>query len=185
MGQGIRARETIEDGYFDAALTDMASLYEPYAGGYYGAGNTEPSPPLFQPGFDYTFLKCSCDCPEPSAYYDTSFSYTNTVVLSISKYETDFNAITHPNHSAISIGIPLCGAVQVRRCYDNDNIIPKNGSVIRFNDGVFNGNVTITPKDSIGINNPILINELEPGLYNIKKEYYDGTVEENVIYKEN
>lgn len=43
----------------------------------------------------------------------------------------------------------------------------------------------LPPKDSVGINNPVLLNELDPGLYNIKKQYYDGTVEENVIYKEN
>lgn len=187
MGQGIRARETIADpvGYFDAALTDIASLYEPYAGGYYGAGTTEPSPPLFQPGFNYKFFECSCDCPLPSDYNDTSFSYTNNAILTISKYETNFSLITHPNHTAIYIDIPMCGAVHVRRCYDNANIKPKNGSIIKFNDGVFNGNVTITPKDSVGINNPVLINELDPGLYNIKKEYNDGTIEENVIYKEN
>lgn len=185
MGQGIRMREAIEEGYYDAALTDIASLYEPYAGHYYVDGPLEPNPPLFQPGFNYKFLKCSCDCPEPSDYYDTSFSYTNTVVLSISKYETNFSAITHPNHSAIFIDIPMCGAVHVRKCYDNYNRKPKIGSVTRFNDGVFNGNVTITPKDSIGINDPVLIDQLESGLYNIKKEYGDGTKEENVIYKQN
>ncbi len=183
MGQGIRMREAIADGYFDAALTDLASLYEPYSGGYYGDGSTEPSPPLFQPGFNYKFFACSCDCPLPSDFDDTSFSYTNNAILTISKYETNFNLIAHPNHTAISIDIPMCGEVLVRRCYDNSDIKPKSGSIIRFNDGIFNSNVTITPKDSVGINNPVLINELDNGLYNIKKEYYDGTIEENVIYK--
>ncbi|WP_131459854.1 hypothetical protein [Aequorivita vladivostokensis] len=148
-------------------------------------GPSMPTLPLFQPGFNYKFYECSCDCPLPSDYNDISFSYTNHVVLSIDKYETNYNLITHPNHTAIYIDIPMCEATRVRRCYDNDNINPKSGSVIRFNDGVINGNVTITPKDSIGINNPVLIDELNPGLYNIKKDYYDGSTEENVIFKEN
>ncbi|AFL80374.1 hypothetical protein Aeqsu_0871 [Aequorivita sublithincola DSM 14238] len=53
------------------------------------------------------------------------------------------------------------------------------------NVGVLNGNVTITPKDSLGINNPTLINDLDPGLYNIKENYDDGAIKENVIFKEN
>lgn len=185
MGQGIRMREAIAAGHYNAALTDLASLYEPYSGGYYQGGPSMPTLPLFQPGFNYKFYECSCDCPLPSDYNDISFSYTNHVVLSIDKYETNYNLITHPNHTAIYIDIPMCEATRVRRCYDNDNINPKSGSVIRFNDGVINGNVTITPKDSIGINNPVLIDELNPGLYNIKKDYYDGSTEENVIFKEN
>lgn len=61
----------------------------------------------------------------------------------------------------------------------------QNGSITLFKDGVINGNVTITPKDSLGINNPTLINDLDRGLYNIKENYDDGTIKENVIFKEN
>ncbi|SRX52509.1 hypothetical protein AEQU1_00374 [Aequorivita sp. CIP111184] len=186
-GQGIRAREAIEDdvnGLFAPTITDIASLFELYVGEYYLNGTTEPAPPLFQPGFDYRFFECSCDCPQPSNYYDTSFTYTNNSLLTISKYETDFSKITHPNHSAINLGITLCGAVLVRRCYDNYNKGPKSGSITRFNDGVLNGNVTITPKDSLGINNPYLVDELNPGLYKVEKNYDEGATQETVIFKE-
>lgn len=149
-GQGIHVREKIATGYYSVVETDLASLYEPYSGGYYGDGSSEPSPPLFQPGFNYKFFKCSCDCPLPSDYNDTSFSYSNQIVLSISKYETNYNLIAHPNHSAIYIDIPMCEEPHVRRCYDNSNLKPKSGSVTRFNDGIINANVTITPKDLSG-----------------------------------
>lgn len=76
-------------------------------------------------------------------------------------------------------------AFSVQKCYDNYNRKPSLGSVTLFNDGVFNNNVTITPKDSIGINNPVLIDELAPGLYNIIKDYEDGATQETVIFKEN
>lgn len=39
--------------------------------------------------------------------------------------------------------------------------------------------------DSTQINNPQLINNLQPGLYNIEKTYIDGSSEENMILKEN
>lgn len=54
-----------------------------------------------------------------------------------------------------------------------------------FNDGVFNTNVTITPKDSTAINNPTLVDELPPGLYEVEKNYDDGASQEAIIYKEN
>jgi len=50
---------------------------------------------------------------------------------------------------------------------------------------VFNANVTITSKDSIGINGEELIDNLQPGLYNVIKEYESGGTHETVIYKEN
>jgi hypothetical protein len=56
---------------------------------------------------------------------------------------------------------------------------------MKFNDGVFNANVTITQKDSLGINNPNLINELPDGLYKIKKNYDGGASQETVIIKGN
>jgi|GEM_PF-5911465 len=40
-------------------------------------------------------------------------------------------------------------------------------------------------QDSTGINNPNLINTLDPGLYKIDKVFEDGAVQENVIYKDN
>ncbi len=111
-------------------------------------------------------------------------------------YNSKFNGIKNLRESDIwdnfislinlkIYNLTLFFIMNLRRCYDNSDIKPKSGSITRFNDGVFNGNVTITPKDSVGINNPVLINELDSGLYNIKKDYYDGTIEENVIYKEN
>lgn len=69
-------------------------------------------------------------------------------------------------------------------CYDNWNKGLKNGSVTRFNDGIFNANVTITPKDSLGITDPFLIDNLIPGLYKVEKNYDDGASKENVIFKE-
>ncbi|WP_417370230.1 hypothetical protein [Flavobacterium beibuense] len=191
MGQGIRIRNIIDVGHFNDALTDVSSLYEPYAGEYFYS-STQGSPlnfkPLFQPGFDYKFFECSCDCPLPSNYNDTSFYYNNNAVLTISKYETDFSIITHPNHTAIFIDLvsPCVANGQLtRRCYDNYNNKPGWGSVTKFNDGVLNGNVTVTPKDSLGINNPTLVDELNPGLYKIEKNYLDGATDQDIIYKEN
>jgi len=43
----------------------------------------------------------------------------------------------------------------------------------------------MTSKDSTAINNPNLINELDPGLYKIGKNYEDGAVQEVVIFKDN
>ena len=191
MGQGIRMVEAIGGGHFNAALTDLASLYEPYSGEYFyssSQGNPVNYKPLFQPGFDYKFVECSCDCPLPSDYNDTSFYYNNNVVLSISKYETDFSKITHPNHTAIYIDLvsPCIAYGQLtRRCYDNYNHKPAWGSVTRFNDGVLNTNITVIPKDSLGINNPMLVEELNPGLYKIEKNYLDGATDQDVIFKEN
>ncbi len=42
-----------------------------------------------------------------------------------------------------------------------------------------------TPKDSTSINNPNLINDLQPGLYNIIKNDVNGNNQETVIFKEN
>lgn len=191
VGQGIRMRNTIDTGYFNAVQTDLASLYEPYAGEYFYSstqGNPVNFKPLFQPGFDYKFFECSCDCPLPSDYYDTSFYYNNNAVLTISKYETDFSTITHPNHTAIFIDLVspcIANGQLTRRCYDNYNHKPGWGSVTKFNDGVLNGNVTVTPKDSLGINNPTLVDELNPGLYKIEKNYLDGATDQDIIFKEN
>ena len=106
----------------------------------------------------------------------------------ISKYETNFHNITHPNHTAIIIDFGDCESNEInkpRKCYDNWNKNPNSGSITHFKDGVFNTNVTITQKDSLGINNSNLISELEPGLYRIEKRYDDGATEDKVIFKEN
>ncbi|PVW16435.1 hypothetical protein DDV96_04035 [Marixanthomonas spongiae] len=187
-GQGIRMQQRIANdpnGNYTAAQTDIASLYEPYKGEYYVSGPSYSLPrPTFQPGFEYRFMECDCDCPEPTDYEDTSFTYTQNVVLSIGKHETDYSKIVHPNHSAIGIKhIDPAFWPQPRRCYDNGNLAPSSGKVTRFNDGVFNTNVTVMQKDSMGINNPNLINELPTGLYEIEENYYDGSKEETVIQK--
>ena len=57
--------------------------------------------------------------------------------------------------------------------------------MIKFKDNVFNQNVDVFPKDSTGINNENLIQELPDGLYKIEKEYGNGEKEETVIVKEN
>jgi len=185
-GQNIRMREAINDdvfGSFVEAETTIASLYEPYKGGY--SINGESSPPLFQPEFDYTFLSCECSCPLPLAYEDTSFTYNNNEQMGtfINKYETDYSSITHPNHTAIDI-LQL-SEPQPWRCYDNDNLKANGGTIIKFNDNVFNTNVTITVQDSLSINNENLINALQPGLYNIIEQFENGDTQETIILKEN
>lgn len=198
MGQGIRAREAIFNNSgigdeFEGAITTVASLYEPYKGEYYIAGPTPSplNPPLFQPGFRYRFFECECDCPsgEPLPYEDVSFTFFHNSLLDIEKDENDFTSITHPNHSAIHIvfdhQFPDSYGQWTRKCYDNWNRASIGGSVTKFNDNIFNTNVTITPKDSTSINNPNMINELDPGLYKIEKQYDDGAVQETVIVKDN
>ncbi|NRA92007.1 MAG: hypothetical protein HRU26_04875 [Psychroserpens sp.] len=151
--------------------------------------NNSISDPLFQPGFDYEFRSCSCDnidnldCDEPCDFNNISFQNNHTLVASYSKYEEDYHSITHPNHTSIYIAqLPQYG---VRRCYDNWNRAADDGQIIKFNDNVLNTNVTITPQDSLAINNENLINNLNPGLYKIDKNYNDGTTKERVIFKEN
>jgi len=193
-GQMQRMRAAISNdvyGEFAAAETTIAALYEPYRGSY-PEYYPHPLPweyPLFQPGFDYDFVECDCECPQPVEWDNTNFNYTTTSVLSFSRYETNYASIIHPNHTAIKLGqLPnhvLVGQ-KIRRCYDNWNSPPIiGGDVVKFNDNIFNNNVTITPQDSTQINNPNLVNELEPGLYNIIKTDVNGNNQETVILKEN
>ncbi|MEX0996132.1 MAG: hypothetical protein WDZ45_03695 [Flavobacteriaceae bacterium] len=191
VGQAIRIREFLDIHSTLQPLKDsIKSLYEPYKGEYYVAGPlpSPPNPPLFQPGFDYTFISCSGNYPEPSDFEDISFSYGGFALNTISKSidAAYFNTITHPNHTAIQIdfGSYNQNFQNVRKCYDNWNRSPTGGSVTKFNDNIFNTNVTITAQDSTGINNPNLINNLDPGLYKIEKVYEDGAVQQNVIYKD-
>ncbi len=58
-----------------------------------------------------------------------------------------------------------------------------DGSVTLFNDGIFNTNITITPKDSTEITDPYLIQSLDNGLYKLETNYINGVDEETVIYK--
>ncbi len=195
VAQAIRMREYIAEdpnNELDAVTTTLASLYEPYKGTYIEyASQPNTDPPLFQPGFEYYFWDCECQeqnpCNEPSPWADTSFDYTNTQLLHILKDETNYSSITHPNHSAIAIKHPHADFwPQPRRCFDNWLSPPITGGIVtKFNDGVFNTNVTVTPKDSLEINDENLINDLDPGLYNIKKNKVDGSVDETNVLKEN
>lgn len=191
-GQAIRMRETIiNETVLQAATTTVASLYEPYTGNYYFAGPSNPDDkPLFQPGFDYKFVSAGGQTPSgyevyntPSAYEDISFTYDNNVVLDeIDRFSLDLDNITHPNRSAIVIEQL---EDQPRKCYHNVNRGASNGKIIKFNDNIFNHNYTITEQDSLHINQPTLIQDLENGLYIIEKNYDDGTQEQSTILKGN
>lgn len=154
-------------------------LYKPYRGEYYLSGpSTAHNPPIFQPGFDYEFVDVSQAGPyqQPSAYEDVSFSFGQVV----SSYYSDYlGPIIHNNKTTVQI-LQL-DTQQPRMCYNNYNYSPKDGSVITFLDGVPNGNFTIAAKDSLQINDPNLINNLQPGLYNVLKNYNDGTTEQTTI----
>lgn len=189
VGQGIRAQESLATGNYAAAIGTIASLYEPYQGEYYTGGPLQDPAdlPLFQPGFEYRFIECECDCDEPSPYEDTSFYYSQNIIKTIDKDESDFTTIFHPNHTAIGIKVlnePIFWP-QPRRCFDNGNKKPSSGMVTKFNDGVFNANVTMTPRDSIAINDPNLVHELPDGLYAIDMAYPDGSNEQIVVQKGN
>jgi len=188
-GQNIRMREKIENSpnIFDRVTNTVASLYEPYSGEYYLAGPLLPEhKTLFQPGFDYKFVECSGTYPQPADFYE-SFSYNiNNVLLYVDKEESDYRSIVHPNHSAIMIlNHDLVPIPYPRKCYNNYNKASIGGSVTKFNDDVFNTNVTISAQDSTSINNQNLIQELPSGLYKIEKNYDDGSTQETVIYKGN
>ncbi|MGB0787992.1 MAG: zinc-dependent metalloprotease family protein [Marinirhabdus sp.] len=193
IGQAIRIREVIDLDCHSGELTaaryvnqvqGLAALFEPYKGEYYFAGPiTDDHKPLFQPGFDYSFIDCDCDCPQPTPFGNGNFSYTNYELLRIGADEQDYNRITHPNHAAIII--QQLSYLGPQRCYDNNNRRPSLGSSVRFNDGIPNANVTITPLDSLQINNPQLINNLQPGLYNIVKQFDNGEQDQQFILKNN
>lgn len=191
-GQGVRMRETIEnEALLQPILNTVASLYEPYKGSYYFAGPNNPDDkPLFQPGFDYKFVGAGGQTPSgyqiyntPSEYDDINFIYDANVVLNkVDRFSLDIDNITHPNRSAIIIEQL---EDQPRICYHNVNRGASNGKVIKFNDNIFNHNYTITEQDSLNINQPTLIQDLENGLYIIEKNYDDGTKEQNTIIKGN
>ncbi len=45
--------------------------------------------------------------------------------------------------------------------------------------------INIQPQDSTAINNPQLIQNLQPGLYKIDKVYDNGAVDQTIILKDN
>ena len=93
-----------------------------------------------------------------------------------------YEDIVHLNNTAIRI-------VQLedtpRRCYSNLAKNANSGTIVKFNDGVINANVTATAKDSLGINDPNLVNNLENGLFLIETNFDDGTQDQKVILKDN
>ncbi len=190
--QGFKMRLKIEDfpnRFGPAEEASFEALYEPYKGEYYSVGPPARVKPHFQPGFSYLFVECDGNYSQPAPFNQGFYVNTNNRLLKIDKYIEPlfYNTIVHPNHSAIIIK-EVDEAFQytkAQKCYDNNNRSPTSGSVMKFNDNVFNTNVTVTPKDSTQINNPDLIPALPSGLYKIDKTYEDGSNDETVIFKEN
>ena len=190
-GQKIRMHESIAydpAGQLAAAQTTVEVLYEPYKGVYSSNGSTgTQTGATFQPGFDYEFVSCGPygDYPPPLDYNDTSFWYVNGGLFNYSFVQdippANYDAIVHKNNFAIRIqqinNTP-------RNCYSASGPATL-GAVIKFEDEVFNNNITVTPKDSTEINSPNLINDLVPGLYKIEKDHGGGAIEETVILKQN
>ncbi|GAB5401758.1 MAG: hypothetical protein Aureis2KO_33430 [Aureisphaera sp.] len=192
-GQKIRMHESIAYdplGQLAGAQTTVQALYEPYKGDYAanGAYLGPQVPPTFQPGFDYEFVSCGPygDYPPPPDYNDTSFWYINGGMFNYSfpkdALPGQYDDIIHRNNFAIRIQqLDYNGP---RNCFSTTGPA-SDGTVLKFEDGVFNTNVTIIPKDSTQINDPNLVNDLNPGLYKIEKNHSGGAVEETVILKQN
>lgn len=193
IGQAIHMHEDVldqlENKYQYVMEDDFSSLYEPYDGEYYAGGPFYPElhTPLFQPGFDYTFVTCEGPYVQPAPFGETFTAYSQQRILEIDAFEDDFSSITHPNHTAIIIDQidQAHGFARIEKCYDNYNRAPKGGRVVRFNDGVFNYNTTTTEKDSTGINTATLVQDLVPGLYKVEKDYDGGTTTQTIIQKNN
>jgi hypothetical protein len=190
IGQGVRMRETIlsRPDIFVQVSTTVSALYKPYDGEYSSNGVSTYSGIKFQPGFDYDFLSCYPNGAYsiPAAYNDTSFTYLEGGLwaYSFSKDITPdyFYTIVHKDRFAVRI--EQLDEVQPRKCW-NTGQGAIGGTLILFNDGVLNTNVTITSQDSTSINNPQLIDNLPSGLYNVIKVYYSSGSEETLILKEN
>ncbi len=188
--QGLKMRWMVKELFlgdlnFVIDTIHRKELYKPYKGEYAEYfPNNSTNLPLFQRGFDYEFVNCSntdSSLVFPSPYNDTTFSYNGITT----GYDDDYTgSIEHPNHTAIRI--LQIDDEQPRKCYDNYWSPPIiGGTIIKFNDNVLNTNVTITPQDSLSINNENLIDDLDPGLYNVIKNSIDGTQEETLIQKQN
>jgi len=190
--QGFKMRLKIDNfpnRFGPAEEATFEALYEPYKGEYYSVGPSVSIKPHFQPGFTYHFVECDGNYSQPAPFNQDFYINTRNILLKIDKYIEPrfYNTIVHPNHSAIIIK-EVDEAFQfskAQKCYDNNNRSPTGGSVMKFNDNVFNTNITVTPKDSTQINNPDLIPALPSGLYKIDKTYEDGSNDETVIFKEN
>lgn len=192
LDQGARIHYKIgQSTHYNAIknVLGLESLYQPYKGTYSLDGRIPEYPPTFQPGFDYEFVSCGPhgEYPPPPDYYDTSFWYINGGLFyyTFSKDipREHYGNIIHKNHFAIKIA-QVPNLYPVRSCYSVTGIATE-GSVTKFEDDVFNNNVTITQKDSTQINSPNLINDLPQGLYKIEKVQPDGFIEQTVIIKEN
>lgn len=171
------------DGILYITNYPVSILYEPFEGEYYESGPIMAKDhPLFQPGFDYKFVDVSQAevWNQPSPYEYTNF-WTGSSGFTYSSDNTD--PVEHLNHYAFYIS--QLGDDTYRMCYNNYNRAPKDGDVIHFIDGVPNGNYTITHQDSTAINSPTLIDDLSPGLYNIQRNYPDGSTQQSMIQKEN
>ncbi len=190
IGQAIRMHEAIDNftTNYKSRKGELSDLFEPYKGEYYIAGALpeDHQAPLFQPGFNYQFIECENNIDYPSNYGDVFYYNSNNTLSSFNNDETNYQAITHPNHSAIHIRHVYGDFLdKPEKCYDNYNKTPNGGSITKFNDNILNTNVTITPQDSTAINNQNLIQNLDTGLYKIEKNYDDGSTQETIIFKEN
>lgn len=195
LDQGAKIRENIGDSptrYNPVKnILGLESLYQPYKGTYSTDGRIvgPDIPPTFQPGFDYEFVSCGPygEYPPPPIYSDTSFWYINGGLFNYMFFKDipreQYNNIIHKNNFAIRIA-QVINLHPERNCYSVSGNASE-GSVTKFEDNIFNNNITVTSKDSTEINSPTLINTLNPGLYKIEKVYPDGIIEEVVILKQN
>ena len=155
------------NGFLINKFNTIASLYQPYSGGYYsGIYNSNiptPSIPKFQKGFDYKFIGCDV---QPTKTLQT--------------YTVNQIPIGHPYFQSIKI-------MQIDPNITKNCNIPymsayTGGQIISFDNILYNGNFTIENLNSTEIVNPNLKNELPNGHHIIKKNLNDGqTINENVI----
>jgi len=189
-GQGVRMRETIlgRPDIFVAVSATVQDLYEPYFGEYKYCNGNEIHNPKFQPGFNYEFIECRLfdvnlqNCPTPFGYQGFILGPNSYPEFdSYESYDSSYNLpIVHPNHTAIYIA-DLND--HPNKCYDAWRNA-SGGSVKNFLDGVINYNYTIQSLDSLQINSPDLVPNLQNGLYNIEKNYNDGSIEQETILKD-
>ena len=179
-GQGVRMRENLlnNNDYFSIKNT-VASLYQPYK------IIESPMQYFFQPGFGYEFVNCAAGCIVISSDYDNvSFNYDDNHITNYSfdKLHTPYSDIYQSENMAVRI--LQIDDTQPRKCY---SVTTKGigGIVVTFNENIINSNFTTTVKDSTAINSPNLIQNLPNGLYIIKKDYNDGSQEQQTILKEN
>lgn len=191
-GQITFMRETILfDPNFQDIRTTVESLYHPYAGSYYDAGPNNGDVPLFQPGFNYLFVQCGGTTEtgievynQPTAFNDTSFSFdASTIIKTVDRFSLELRDIFHPNNSAIIIG--QLNPEVPRHCYNNFNREAIHGTIIKFKDNIPNNNIEVYYLDASEANSSTLIQSLPEGLYNITKEYTDGSCTDKTILKTN